>query len=105
MVNKIEAIAHWLEKQVMNSSIKDGRIWQNLAMSERSFYRFKPLAMALLYKRSIEQQKQIQDMRLQKNIQAVETGLKSKFERVMILQTEVDNCITDLYNTEKFINH
>ena len=95
--NKIQAIAERLDKQVLDSSITDGRIWQDLAMSERTFYRHKPKAMLLLYKRSTERQKQIEGMRLQKTKEAVETGLKSKLERVMILQTEVDECLNDLY--------
>lgn len=100
MENKIQAVAYWLEKQVMDSSITDGKIWQNLAMSERTFYRFKPKAMVLLYKRSTERQKQIEVMQSQKTKEAVETGLKSKLERVLILQTEVDACLTDLYGSE-----
>ncbi len=56
--NKIQAIADRLDKQVLDSSITDGTIWQDLAMSQRTFYRYKPKAMLLLYKRSTERQRQ-----------------------------------------------
>ncbi len=39
-------------------------------------------------------------MRSQKTKEAVETWLKSKLERVLILQTEVDACLNDLYESE-----
>jgi len=100
MVDKTEAIAHWLDKQVLDSSITDGTIWHGLAMSKRTFYRHKPKAMELLYKRSLQRQRQIEAMRLQNMNEALQTGLKSKLERVLILQTEVDACLNDLYESE-----
>ncbi len=98
--NKIEAVAEWLERQVLDSSINDGMIWQALAMSGRTFYRHKQKAMVLLSKRSMERQRHIEAMRLQNMKEALQTGLKSKLERVLILQTEVDGCLFDLYDTE-----
>jgi uncharacterized protein YdaU (DUF1376 family) len=98
---KIELLSDWLEKQVADSGISDGRIWQEMAMSERTFYRLKPKATELLNKRLKERQKLIEDTKVQETIEAVKIGLKSKTERLMILQTQVDKSLEDLENAKK----
>jgi hypothetical protein len=97
---KIELLADWLEKQVVDSSITDGRIWQEMAVSERTFYRLKPKAAELMNMRLTERQKQAEATKVLETIEAAKNGLKTKTERVMILQNQVDEILIDLTDDE-----
>ena len=66
--------------------------------SERTFYNFWKKAK----QQHSQQRETINNARLEQSIEtekeAVKIGLKSKFERLLILQKEVDNCTLDLEN-------
>ena len=53
---KIIKIADWLEKQILDSTISDGTIRNNLKLSRTSFYRLKPKAVIEVNQRSQERQ-------------------------------------------------
>lgn len=93
---KIELIADWLDKQAEDGTITDGRIWQQLAVSERTFYRLKPKAVLLQQKRAEIRQKEIERVNIAAARQAAKNGLKTKNDRVLNLQRQVDDIQADL---------
>lgn len=93
---RIDIIAEWLDRQVADSSITDGRIWRDMAVSERTFYRLKPKAVLLQQQRAEIRRKEVEQVNLQAATEAAKMGLKTKNDRVLILQTEVDNCLQEL---------
>lgn len=88
--SKIELLADWLERQVGDSSITDGSIWQALSMSGRTFYRLKSKAVALMDSRLTNRRKEVEQSKLQEEITAAVTVIKTKNERILILQNHVD---------------
>lgn len=93
---KIELLAGWLERQLADNTISDGRIWQEMTVSERTFYRLKPKATALLNTRLQERQKIVEATRTQETVAAALNGLKTKNERVLLYQKLVDEALLDL---------
>lgn len=93
---RIEALADQLERQTLDASITDGTIWNLLTLSKSSFYRLKPKALALVQQRAQERQKAIDLTKTQETIDAAKKGLKSKNERVMLLQEQIEGILDDL---------
>jgi hypothetical protein len=93
---RIEILVGWLEKQTLDSSLTDGRIWQEMAVSERTFYRLKPKAILLQQQRAEIRQKEVEQANIDSAKEAAEKGLKSKNERVLNLQRQVDGIQQDL---------
>jgi hypothetical protein len=93
---RLEKLADLLEKQVLDASLTDGRMWQELAVSERTFYRLKPKALQILQKRTTQRQQAIEHTKTHEIKQAVKQGLKSKNERVLLLQKQVDDIQSEL---------
>jgi hypothetical protein len=85
---RLEKLADLLEKQVLDASLTDGRMWQELAVSERTFYRLKPKALQII--------QTIEHTKTHEIKQAVKQGLKSKNERVLLLQKQVDDIQSEL---------
>lgn len=98
---RIELLSDWLEKQLADSGITDGTIWQEMAMGQRTFYRLKPQAIEILNKRLQERQKLLEEAKGSEVVKAAKNGLKTKAERLMILQNEVDNSLKDLKTARK----
>lgn len=99
---KIELVADWLEKQIQDSSITDGTIWQQLALSKRSFYRLKPKAALLVDSRQSIRQKELENIKLHELKQGLKQGLKSKTERILNLQRQIDDIQSDLDRNQTF---
>jgi hypothetical protein len=97
---KIELLADHLEQQVADSSLTDGSIWQKLAMSERTFYRLKPKAVQVMNTRLTERRNAKEQAITSEVIRATKNGLKTKIERLMILQAQVDAILMDLKRDE-----
>jgi hypothetical protein len=93
---KILRIAEWLDKQAMDNSISDGTIWQSMALSKRTFYRLKPKALAIVTESAKKRQKLVTEAKDSATIEAAVKGLKSKAERLLILQDQIDGCLDDL---------
>jgi hypothetical protein len=93
---KVSKVADWLEKQVLDSSITDGTIWNKLKLSRSSFYRLKPKALELLGTRAGKAQKLLDDTKSHEIIEAAKNGLKSKTERVLYLQKQIEDIQHDL---------
>lgn len=93
---RLEIIADWLEKQTQDNSITDGTIWHQMALGKRTFYRLKPKALEILNTRLIQRQKELERIKLQDTIEAAKKGLKSKSERVLFYQEEIDILIKQL---------
>lgn len=87
---RINLLADWLEKQVTDSSITDGRIWQKMAMSERTFYRMKPQAIEVMQARATKRQAELDATKTQEVIEAAKLGLKSRRERQLLLQKHIE---------------
>ena len=96
---KISKVADWLEQQVLDSSITDETIWNKLKLSKSSFYRLKPKALLELNKRSQKRQKHFDAVTATETIKAARNGLKSKLERVLLLQDQIDELLLDLENS------
>lgn len=99
---KIEKVADWLEKQVLDNSITDGTIWDNLGLSRTNFYRLKPKAMLLVDSRQSQRQKELENIKLQELTDAAKNGLKSKTERILNLQRQIDDIQSDLDRNQTF---
>lgn len=93
---RIEILANWLERQAVDSSITDGRIWQEMAVSERTFYRLKPKAAALQQQWAEKRQKEVEQLNVRAAVDAAKMGLKTKQERLLNLQKQVDDIQADL---------
>jgi hypothetical protein len=98
---KVEKIADWLEKQVLDSSITDGTIWNKMKLSKTTFYRLKPKAVIVRDARLKARQKTVESIRVQEAATEAKNGLKSKSERLMILQNQVDELLLDIETANK----
>lgn len=95
---RIEILADFIEQQAIDSKLTDGRIRQKMAVSERTLYRLKPKALALVNTRQLQRQKEIEATRTHEATEAAKKGLKSKTERVLNLQRQIDDIQKDLDN-------
>jgi translation elongation factor EF-Ts len=93
---KLDKIADWLEKQILDSSITDGTIRDKLRLSKSTFYRLKPKAVELVNSRANTRQKAIEDTKTLQAIEAAINGVKTRNERVLNLQRQVDDMQSDL---------
>lgn len=93
---KITQIADELEKQVLDSSIRDETIWNLLKLSKTTYYRLKPKALHLMNQRALLRQTALNDTITYETKEAAKTGLKSKTDRVLLLQKQVEDIQADL---------
>lgn len=89
--SKIAILADHLEQQLANPALIDGTIWDKMGLSRSAFYRLKPKASELLNERIQDRQKVIAEANTHAAVQAAKTGLKSRDERLLILQEQVDS--------------
>lgn len=99
-IKKIEVLADWLERQMGDSSITDGRIMEEMGVANGTYYRWKPKASELLNKRITERQRVVEDTKTQEAVEAAKKGIKTKNERLLILQAQVDELLIDLTEDE-----
>lgn len=99
---RIEAIADWLEKQSLDDTITDDTIWNDLKLTKSTYYRAKKQALLELARRQELRQNTISDTIVSETKEAAVNGLKSKLERVMFYQNEIDILIRQLRGNEKF---
>jgi hypothetical protein len=97
---KIIVLADWLDKQASDGSLTDGRIWRAMAVSERTFYRLKPKAQEIVNSRAQERQRELQQAKTRETIQQAKNGLKTKADRLMIYQKQIDASLLELDNDE-----
>lgn len=97
---KIQLLADWLERQALDSSITDGTIWNKLKLSKSSFYRLKPKAVAVVNARLQERQKVIEQVKSQEAVEQAKNDLKTRMDRLLILQKQVDAIQKDLDDDE-----
>ena len=97
---KIQLLADWLERQALDSSITDGTIWNKLKLSKSSFYRLKPKAVAVVNARSREQQKAVEQTKTLEAVEQAKKGLKTRMDRVLLLQEQVEAIQKDLLDDE-----
>lgn len=99
---RIEAIADWLEKQATDDTITDETIWNDLRLTKPTYYRAKKDAMIELSRRQELRQSAINDTIVSQTKEAAVNGLKSKLERVMFYQNEIDILVGQLRGNDKF---
>lgn len=68
-------------------------------VSPTSIDRYLKSAKEIAIKLSSKADKAAEDAMISQTVEAAKLGLKSKHERVMILQREVDTCLDELYGT------
>lgn len=93
---KVLLLADWLDKQFLDPSLTDYRIMEAIGVSNGTFYKLKPQAVVLQQERAEIRRKEIERVNVQGAVEAAEMGLKTKNERLLILQTEVSDCIAEL---------
>lgn len=93
---RITILADWLDKQKLDGTITDGTIWDKMGLSRTVFYRLKPKALVLQQERAEIRQKEVERVNVSAAREAAKNGLKSKTERVMLLQKQIDGIEEDL---------
>lgn len=83
-------VADYLEKQLADGTLTDERIWKLLKVSEATFYRLKPAAKLLLDARLTKKRSLIESTANTSATEAVRKGLKTRVDRLFILQEQVD---------------
>lgn len=94
--NRYIIIADWLEKQVSDSSITDGTIRNHLKLSKTTFYRLKSKASQELKRRLDIKQNVIEEIIVQETGNAQKEILKTKADRLLNLQKQIDDTQKDL---------
>jgi hypothetical protein len=102
---RLEKLADLLEEQALNPALSDGNIWQKLAVSERTFYRLKPKALQIVNNRASLRQQALANTITQQTASAAQKGLKSKTDRVLLLQEQIDDCLKELNGGEDQKNY
>lgn len=97
---KVILVADWLERQVSDSSITDETIWNELKLSKSSFYRLKPKAIPELNRRAGIRQEAMEQANVQEATERAKKGLKSKTDRLLLLQEQIEEILEDLVITE-----
>lgn len=93
---RICAIADQLEQQLTDPLITDGIIWEKMGLSRSAYYRVRPKAIEELNRRLMIRQTVIQEASAKVAVQAALNGLKTRQERLMILQQQVDEIMIEL---------
>lgn len=94
--SKIQIIADQLEKQQTDPRITDRTIMDVVGLRRSAYYTWKPKALAVVAKRLQERQAAIQQEKLKTAITQAQNGLKSREERLEILQIQVDALIKQI---------
>lgn len=74
---------------------------EDIGVSNGTFYKLKPKAVEIVRIRALKRQKDLEQAKTSETIQQAKNGLKTKMERLMILQNEVDACIHELELSSK----
>lgn len=94
--SKILHLADLLERQILDFAYTDGRIMEEIGVSNGTFYKLKPKALEEVNRRSQVRQSAIDATLTHEASQGAKNGLKSKTDRVMLLQNQVDELLADL---------
>jgi hypothetical protein len=97
-------IADWLERQLTDASLTDGTIWAKLGLTKSTFYRIKPKATAILDERLAKKRSAIDAATSEGVIAAAKKGIKTRHDRVMVLQEQCDK-LRDMLKKGEDIGH
>lgn len=92
---QILLIADELEKQVLSGE-NDETVRNKLNLTKTTFYRLKDKAEEEMLKRAATRQKKLESSMDQELLKAQKRGLKSKLDRVLLLQEQIDHMIDEL---------
>lgn len=93
---RIPILADWLEKQITDPLLIDKIIMEKIGVVNGTYYRLKPEAKLVVSQRLKDRQKQIEVIKTKGIKQELKTGLKTKAERVLIYQEQVDACLREI---------
>lgn len=102
--NKAGLIAYWLEKQLLDPTIKDKTIWDSLGLTRSTFYRIKPKADVILKDILAKRRSEAELLVSADSKRAVKKGIKTRHERILILQEEC-NAIKKELKENKDVGH
>jgi len=89
-------VADWLEKQLTDPNLSDAVICRNMTLNNRTFYRIKPKAQAILDARLKDRASRVAAVTTTIAIREAGRGLKTRHERLLILQEEVEAARAEL---------
>lgn len=95
MKERVRVMANYLEQQIVDG-LTDEAIRTKMNMTKSTFYRMKNYAELEVQRRAELRQKKINEVIITGAVEAVERGLKSKTDRVLILQDQVEEILRDL---------
>lgn len=88
--DRAAVIADLLEKQLTDASLTDRTIWVKLKLTKSTFYRIKPQATALLDERLAKKRSITEAIVSEGAVEAAKKGIKTRHDRVMVLQEQCD---------------
>lgn len=83
-------IADQLEKQLSDPNLSDAVICRNMTLNNRTFYRIKPRAQAILDARLKDRASKVAAATTTVAIRESLKGVKTRHERILILQDEIE---------------